>query len=293
MNKKSLMLVLSGYIIWGLLPIYWGLLSSFSPLFVLTNRIIWSAVFTFILLLFTGRHKELFSAFKDIKIMKYLVPAAILITCNWGLYIWAVTRGHVLDASLGYFINPLAVFICGVVVFREGFRKMELMALILAAIGVLICTLQVGEVPLIALALAFSFSTYSTVKKLAHVDGLISVCIETLIVTPVALLFIIFSPTTSTAFMSATSIEIMLLIGSGIMTALPMVLYSQGFNYLPLTTMGILQFASPTLMFFISIANGEEVVSRLGGFMLIWVGLIVFTSDLVRRERKIDTQVQS
>ncbi|MEL7603901.1 MAG: EamA family transporter RarD [Bacillota bacterium] len=286
MNRKSLILVFSGYVIWGLLPIYWGFLSAFPPLFVLANRIIWAAVFTLLLLLLTRRHRELLAVFKDRRVMKCLIPAALLITLNWGLYIWAVTGGRVLDASLGYFINPLAVFICGVLVFKEAFRRSELLSLIFAAVGVLICTLQVGAFPLMALALALSFAAYSTVKKLAHADGLLSFCVETLIVAPLALLFLLFSPTTAAAYSAATPLELALLVGSGLVTALPMVLYSQGFNHLPLITMGLLQFVAPTLMFFVSIARGEDVLARLGGFAFIWVGLLVFVSQLVRHERK-------
>lgn len=292
MNRKSLLLVLGGYVIWGLLPLYWGLLVALPPLFVLANRILWSAAMTFLLLLFQGRHKELLAALKDKNTMKHLIPAALLITLNWGMYIAAVTGGRILDASLGYFINPLAVFICGVAVFREPFGKAELTALLFAAAGVLICTMQAGAVPLAALTMALSFAGYSTVKKRAQVDSLMSVCIETLVVTPLALLFLLLSPVTMPSYLAATPLELAMLVGAGAVTALPMVMYSQGFRHLPLITMGILQFASPTLMFFVSIAKGEDVLARLGGFVLIWIGLIIFVGDLVRREKKAAVQAQ-
>ncbi|MDL2218051.1 EamA family transporter RarD [Christensenellaceae bacterium OttesenSCG-928-M15] len=286
MNKKGLAAGLGGYVLWGLLPLYWGMLSGMNSIFVLCMRILGSAVFTFLLLVITKKHKQVFSTFKDKQKMKYLVPAAIAITINWGLYIWMMSAGKVLEGSLGYYINPLAVFLCGVFVFKERCERLDIAALILAAAGVVIATVQLGKFPFEALILAASFATYGTLKKFAKADSLVSVCVETLLVAPIALLYIIFADASHASLAIATPLEMGALLCAGIVTALPLILYSQGVNTLSLTTMGFLQYICPTLMLGVSYINGEDVASKLLGFAFIWAGLIIFSYGLLKRERE-------
>lgn len=286
MDKKSLFAASGSYIIWGLLPYYWAQLDNLSPLVVLANRIIWSAVFTFILILFLRQNKEFLALFKDARVLKLLIPASIVVSLNWGLYIWAVNSDHILDASLGYYINPLTVFLCGVFIFKEKFGKAELAAILFALVGVIIISIQVGEIPFIALILAISFSIYGVFKKHVQIDGLHSVSIETILILPLALLFSIFAPVAQDSYAQASVWQYVLLAGSGIMTALPLVLYSHAVNNLSLITVGLLQFINPTMLLFISIFEGEDISSRIIGFVFIWIGLLIFILELIRRDQK-------
>lgn len=286
MNKKSLLLVLAGYVLWGVLPLYWGLLSNLNSMVILANRVLWSAVWTGLLLVVLKKTPEIKTVFKDKKVMKYLIPASIVITCNWGLYIWAVTSGKVMDASLGYYMNPLAVFLCGIFVFREKCNKLELAALLLALVGVVLSTVQYGEFPFTAIGLAVLFAAYGVLKKFAHVDSVTGVFVETVLMVPFAIAFLLFAPVSVSAFSQATVGEYLLLAGAGIATALPMVLYSQGVNDLPFSTMGFLQYVSPTLMLLIGILQGEAFTGAQAiSFGFIWAGLVLYTIGMVRREK--------
>ena len=286
MNKKSLLLVLTGYVIWGLLPLYWAMLSTFDALFILATRMVWSAILTFLLLVILKKLPALKALIADKQKMKFLVPAAFVITINWGVYIWSVSSGFVMDASLGYYMNPLAVFLCGIFVFKEKCGKLELFALVLAFLGVAFSTFQYGKFPFIALTLAISFAVYGILKKFAHADALCAICTETLLVTPFALLFLLFSPVSAQAFASMTTPLLLLCICTGVATALPMTLYSQGVNHLPFVTMGFLQYISPTLMLFIGLFQGEPFSLEQGiCFGFIWAGLTLFTIGMVRRHK--------
>jgi len=285
-NRKNLAMVAACYAIWGILPLYWHQLSGISPLTILACRFVMSAVFTVGLLAATKRLPELAAVLKNWKLMKYLIPASLCITVNWGVYIWAVGIGKVTDASLGYYLNPLVVFLLGVFVFKERCGRTELFALLLAAAGVALATLQLGAFPVTAVTLAVSFALYGMFKKFAHVDGVVSIAAETLLLTPAALLFLIFSPQSQAAFASASPLEWVLLAFAGVVTAVPLILYSHGVNGLPFITMGFLQYICPTLMLLLAVAMGEPFTAAQGvSFALIWAGLILFSVGSVRRER--------
>lgn len=287
-NKKSLLMVLAGYVIWGVLPLYWHMLSGIDPIVILCCRIIMSAVCTTLLLFATGRLGELWSVMRNKQLMKFLIPAALTITVNWGVYIWAVSAGHVTDSSLGYYMNPLVVFLFGTLIFKERCGKMELVALLLAAAGVLLTTLQYGAFPYIALTLALSFALYGMFKKFAHVDGSVSIAVETIVLTPAALIFLILSPQTSAAFETATPLQFIFLLLAGIVTATPLIMYTQGVNGLSFITMGFLQYICPTLMLILGVTiMGEPFsVAKAVSFAFIWAGLILFSVGMVRREKK-------
>ncbi|MDL2258838.1 EamA family transporter RarD [Eubacteriales bacterium OttesenSCG-928-K08] len=287
MNKKSLLKVISGYAMWGILPLFWALLSPLDSIFVLANRLLWSALFTTALLAVTKKLPLLKQTFKDKRVMKFLIPAAIVITCNWGVYIWSVSIGHVMDASLGYYMNPLAVALCGMLVFKEKCTKLELFALLLAAAGVIFSTIQLGKFPFVALILAISFAAYGTFKKFAHADSMASVAVETIIFAPFALLFIIFSPQGAASFAAMTPGLAVLCVCTGVVTAVPMILYSQGVNDLPFAVMGFMQYISPTLMLIVGIANGEPFTwMQAISFAFIWAGLVLYSVSLVRKEKQ-------
>ena len=249
----GLLSTLACYILWGILPLYWHALEQLDSFFILCNRVVWSAVFTVGVLLATKRFGEVKAVFRDAKKMRFVIPAAVAITINWGVYIWAVNAGHVLDTSLGYYMNPLMVFATGIVLFREKASIFEWVALGLATIGVLITTLAYGAFPWVAIILALSFTIYGTLKKLAGVGGVTSIAVETLLIGPFALGFLLFAPASHASVAALNPPLAVLLLLSGAITASPLILFTFGVNRLPLSTVGFMQYISPTLQMFIGI----------------------------------------
>lgn len=287
MNKKSLALVFLAYVIWGFLPLYWKLLSNLDSVFILCNRIIWALVFSILLLLAIKKMPKMKELLTDWGKIKYLVPAALIITLNWGLYIWAVNANHVIESSLGYYMNPLVVCLFGIVIFKEKVNGPQAIALLLALVGVVISTVQYGSFPFVALALAITFSLYGTLKKFANVGGIESVGVETLLVTPLALLFVAFAPQSHASLEVMTAPQVLFCMGSGVATAIPLMLYSKGVNELPFVVLGFLQYIAPTLMLIIGIGQGEAFTPEQAiSFGFIWAGLIVFSIGMVVQDRK-------
>ena len=292
-NNIGLFSTLTCYILWGLLPLYWHALEGVNPVFILCNRILWSAVFTVGILLATKKFGEVKAVLRDKKKMRFVIPAAIAITINWGVYIWAVNAGHLLDSSLGYYMNPLMVFATGIVLFREKCGVFEWIALGLALIGVLIATIAYGAFPWIAIVLALSFSAYGTLKKLAGVGGLTSIAVETLLIAPFALAFVLFTPVSHAAIAHLKVQETIMLVLSGIVTATPLILFTFGVNRLPLSTVGFLQYVSPTLQMVIGILLFHEVLTqdRIIAFAFIGAALIFYTLGIVRRAKQAKLEV--
>lgn len=285
-DRKNVLMVTACYVIWGLLPLYWHALARISPMVVLSCRILMSAVFTVALLAAQKRLPEVFAVFRDKRTMKFLLPATVLITINWGTYIWAVSAGMVTDSSLGYYMNPLVVFLLGIFLFKERCGKLELFALLLAAAGVVLVTAEFGKFPYVAIVLACSFALYGMFKKFAHVDGMVSIAAETLVLTPFAILYLLLSPQSAPAFSLATPLEWTLLLLAGVVTATPLIMYSQGVNGLPFITMGFLQYVCPTLMLLLAVLMGEPfTAAQAVSFAFIWAGLILFTWGMFRRSR--------
>ena len=287
-RKIGLISTLTCYILWGLLPLYWHVLDQLNPVFILANRIIWSALFTVCLLLITKKFGEVKEVLRDPKKMRFVVPAAITITINWGVYIWAVNAGHILDSSIGYYMNPLVVFAIGIVLFHEKSRTIDWIALGLATIGVLIATVAYGTFPWIAVVLALSFGLYGTLKKLGGVGGITSIAVETLILAPFALLFLAFSPASHASIAALTPLTTTLLLLTGIVTASPLILFTFGVNRLPLSTVGFLQYVSPTLQLLIGVLVFHETLTkdRIIAFAFIAVALVLYTIGMVQRARK-------
>ncbi len=284
----GLLSTLACYILWGLLPLYWHALEYLHPVFILANRIIWSAVFTVSLLLLKKQFGEVKIVLRDRKKMRFMIPAAIAITINWGVYIWAVNSGHILDSSIGYYMNPLVVFAIGIVLFREKSALIDWLALGLATIGVLIATIAYGAFPWVAIVLALSFGLYGTLKKLAGVGGLTSIAVETLMLAPFALAFIAFAPASHASIAVLTPLTTTLLLLTGIVTASPLILFTFGVNRLPLSTVGFLQYSSPTLQLLIGVLVFKEVLTqdRIIAFSFIAVALVLYTVGMVQRSRK-------
>lgn len=271
------------YALWGALPLYWRVLDSVDSMVILCCRVIFSAGFTFILLAVSHRLGEAKAILASAQTMKRIVPAALFVTANWGVYIWAVNAGHVLDASLGYYLNPLVVFLLGVVVFRERCGAFGWVSIALAALGVAVATIAYGAFPWVALTLAITFAIYGALKKRAGVGGLASVAVETLLVTPLALAYLLIAPAGRATLHSLDLPTGLLLLTTGAVTSVPLMLFARGVNGLHFTTMGVLQYICPTLMLVIgALFWGEPFTNdRIAAFILIGASLIVYTVGLV------------
>jgi len=276
------------YVLWGLLPLYWHLLDSVDSVVILANRIVWSAVFTITLLFITKRFGEVKAVLCDGKKMRYMIPAAVLITINWGVYIWSVNAGRLLDASLGYYLNPLMVFAIGMLLFHERCGALEWVALGLATIGVLIATFAYGAFPWVAITLATSFGLYGTMKKLAGVSGLTSIAVETILVAPVAIAYLLFAPVSRATLSALTFQPALLLVLTGAVTATPLILFTHGVNRIPFTTVGFLQYISPTMHFLIGVLLFHEELThdRVVAFAFFGVALVLYSVGMVRRVRQ-------
>lgn len=288
-TKKSLLALLLCYLIWGLQPIYWNLLEDFDSMFVLCVRIVMSMVFTWLFLICTGRLKELLSAFRNRKLMKYLVPASVFICADWGLFNWAVMNGHVLDTALGYYMNPMVIFIIGLVLFRERGHLLEYVAVGVAFIGVLISTVQYGSFPIIAVLCSASWPLYATVKKAANADPIVSIAVETTLLAPFAVIASLIFFRGEGGYASIDLGSVPLLICSGIVTATPMILYTYVVNDLPFKVVGILQYTSSTISFLCGILflNETATPSKLVMFGFIIAGLVIFTAGSFKRQKDV------
>jgi len=221
------------------------------------------------------------STLKDKALMRYIIPSSLVITFNWGLYIWAVNSGHILDSSLGYYMNPLVVFLFGVIIFREKYTKLQLAAVILACIGVLISVIAYGNFPIISIGLSLSFATYGVLKKKAHADPVAGIAIESLLVAPFAIVFSSVFMTDSIRAVSVT--DLLLLIGGGAVTAIPLIMYSRAVNDIPFIIVGFFQYVSPSLALIYGLISGENLSApQLISFFFIGLGLIVFSVALFR-----------
>lgn len=274
------------YGLWGLAPLYWPLVEPSSALETLAHRMVWSLFFLIIINVLLRNWKKIFQAMKVRRVMLLLLAAALAVTTNWGLYIWAVTNGHVIDSSLGYFINPLINVALGIFVFSERLKPIQWIAISVAATGVLWLSINAGSVPWIGLILGFSFSIYGMLKKLAGLDGVESLTIESIWVFPIALGYLIYLGATSQlVFGSAGVSHTFFAIMAGLFTALPLLAFGAAAVRIPYSSMGILQYLSPTIQFIIGyFVVGEAMTSeRWIGYILVWIALAIFATDALRR----------
>ena len=266
---------------WGFQPLYWALFPDTDSYVMLFVRIVLSALFSVLLLALTHRAHELKELFRNRAIMKYLAPAALFLFFDWAVFIVAVNSGHVLDCSLGYYINPLILFGFGVLIYKESCSKLQLISLCVAAVGVIISTVAYGDFPWLALVIAFNWSIYAMLKKNVPIDGVLSIAAETLMMTPVALilLFVFKRP----ELMSASGIEIPLLLGSGIVTALPMFIFSDCVSRLPLIIMCFGQYLGPTFNLICGVIMHETFSrSEIVSFVFFISAVILFTVGEMR-----------
>ena len=285
-HRTGLVAGVGAYLLWGLFPLYWPLLEPAAPIEILAHRITWSLVFLVVVVAATTGFGWLRSLGR--RRLGLLALAAVLITINWGMFIYAVNSDHVVETSLGYFINPLVTVALAVAVLGERLRPRQKTAVAIAAVAVVVLAIDYGRPPWIALTLAFSFGTYGLVKKRAGVDGTPSLFVETALLAPLALAYLAWlAADGSGTFGTEGAGQAALLAAGGIVTAIPLMLFGAAAIRIPLATVGLLQYLTPVMHFLIGVLlYGEPMpLSRLAGFALVWVALIVFTTDALSAMR--------
>ena len=288
MNKG----VLSGvaaYLIWGFFPIYLKALQVVPALQIMLHRVVWAFVFVLLLILIRRRWAGIKESLRNPRVILTYTLTAVLLAFNWLVYIYGINSGQVVETSLGYFINPLLSVALGVVFLRERLRPMQWLPVGLASLGVLYLTLQYGALPWIALALAFSFGLYGLIKKIAPLSALDSLFVETGIIFLPALLFLLFSNNQGAGAFGHQGWQISILLAfSGVVTALPLLLFGRAARSIPLSLLGILQYIAPTVQFLLGIYLFQEVftATRLVGFAIIWIALLIFSAEGYFNHRK-------
>lgn len=280
--NKGILYGIGAYVLWGFFPIYWKFLHPVPALQVIGHRIGWSFIMLAVYVLITKQWQDFRSvAFKAKTIGMYSI-AAVLLSINWLIYVWGVNAGFIVETSLGYFINPLLSVLLGVIFLRERLRPMQWIPVGLAAVGVMYLTFVYGRLPWIALSLAFSFGFYGFVKKLSPLGSLYGLTLETGIVFPVALIYLVVVGVNGTgAFFHAGTLIDLFLIGAGIVTTIPLLMFASAAKQIPLTLVGLLQYIAPTLQFLIGVFVYKESFdfSHFIGFAIVWVALIFFAVE--------------
>lgn len=269
------------YGIWGLFPLYWPLLAPADAVEIVAHRSLWSLVFLAVVVSLARGWRVVRTTFATPRTRWLLLAAAVLISLNWTAYIWAVNAGHVVEASLGYFINPLVSVLIGVLLLGERLRRAQWWAVVLGAAAVLVLTFANGRPPWIALVLATSFALYGLVKKLADVPAVPSLTVETTFMAPVALAILGVWHVLGWGHFGAEPLQSLLFAGAGVVTALPLLAFGAAAIRIPLSSLGLLQYLTPTLQFLLGVVVFHEVLTTAGwvGFALIWLALIIFSSD--------------
>lgn len=287
--KQGIFFGLAAYVLWGILPVYWKALELVSPFEILSSRFMWSCVFVFLLIIFQKKWplfiKEVKQVFSNVKTGAAMAAAGITISFNWGTFIWAVNNGHIVETSMGYYINPLVSILFAVVFLHERLDKMQLAAITCAFIGVASMVYSFGKIPWVSLTLAFTFALYGLLKKILPVSALTSIMLETLLITPLALVYECTLWQQGVSFYASGNLQVItMLTGAGVVTAIPLLLFTAGARLLPLKIIGFLQYISPTLTLLIGVFVYNEVftASHLLAFGWIWAALLLFIVSQLR-----------
>ena len=278
----------AAYCIWGLFPLYWKLVEQVPALQIISHRIVWS--FVTLAIVVAARFRREIAAQLDRRTLSIYAIAAVLISINWFLYVYAVNTGFVLETSLGYFITPLVNVLLGVIVLRERLRPLQWCAVVLASAGVLHLTFGYGSLPWIAIGLALSFGSYGLVKKTAPLDSLAGLTLETgIVVVPAAAYLIAANANGHGAFLHSGLTSDLLLAGGGPVTVVPLVLFASAVRRVTLTTIGLLQYIAPTIQFFLGVfLYGEPFAgTRLIGFVIVWTACALFSIDGLRARSRV------
>ncbi|MEI7646266.1 MAG: EamA family transporter RarD [Chloroflexales bacterium] len=288
--RKGITYAAGSYVLWGLLPLFWHALNGVPATEILAHRIVWALSATLLLTLATGRLPALGAAMRNRRVLLTFTLSALLLTANWYIYIWAVNAGYVVETSLGYFINPLVNVVFGVLFLRERLRPGQMAAIGVALAGVLYLSVLYGSPPWIAIALAVSFGCYGLLRKTATIGSLEGLTLETIIAALPALAYLLFIGTSGGgAFVRAGLGTTLLLAASGIVTAVPLLLFASGARQITMVMLGILQYIAPTIQFILGVTVFGETVTpqRMVGFALVWLALAIYTLEgaVVIRQR--------
>ena len=292
-NKLGLLFGVSAYSLWGAFPLYWPLLEPANPLEIVSHRAVWTLVFCFFVLAATKALKSTLATLKRPKVAAKLFATSVLISINWLVYIWATNNGHVVEASLGYYINPLIIIGFGVLLLKEKMRPLQWVAVSIASIGVLVLTIDYGRLPWIALTLAVSWGSYGLIKKQLGLGALEGLAIETFISAFFYLAYLIYIGNQGTGQFGNSWGLTILLMSAGAVTAIPLLLFNGSTNRLPFTTIGLLQYITPTLQFSVGVwvRHEDMPTARWAGFLIIWIALTTLALDLVKSSSAVDNSV--
>lgn len=294
--RQGVLLAVGAYTMWGIAPMYFKSIAQVSPLEILSHRVIWS-FFLLAALLHFGRHwRSVYHIATDKKKIAYLLSSSVLIGGNWLIFIWAVNSNHMLDASLGYYINPLINVLLGMVFLGERLRKLQWFAVVLAGCGVLVQLIVFGSVPIVTMALAMSFGFYGLLRKKVAVDAQTGLFVETLILLPAAAVYLLFIASSPTANMIENTWQLnTLLIAAGVVTTLPLLCFTGAATRLKLSTLGFFQYIGPSLMFLLAVLIYGETftMDKAITFAFIWGALVVFSFDGLRNNRRSRRAIQS
>ncbi len=290
MNRSSLN-VLGCYILWGLLPIFWKLLAGVNSAYVLAQRIVFSCVFCLAVILIRKNGGEIGRIIKNKSERRMFFLCGILISINWGVYILTVAMGRILEASLAYYMNPLFSVLIGAIFFKERLSRVQWASVALAFAGVMFSVICYGEVPYLAIIIGLSFALYGALKKGIKADSETSICMETMAVLPIAIVFIAYAQFSGfTTFSSLTTAEALLLIATGPITSIPLMLFAKGIKETSIVTSGILMYINPTLQLLVGVFIYNEAFTQTNAitFAFVWAAVILFVFDSLRKHKKVN-----
>lgn len=285
MNQSAIYVLLC-YILWGMLPIFWKQLSAVNSLYILASRITFSMVFCALLVYLTHQLPQLRALRHDRRQLKLLFVASLLITANWGFYIFAVNSGHILDASLAYYLNPTMVIILGAVFYHERLNRLQGIAVALSVIGVMYSVISYGKIPVFALVIGGTFALYGAVKKQVYVSSIVSTLLETMLVSPVFLLIMAYMESKGTGCIGVLhGWQYLLIPVTGVVTSVPLLVYARGIQGTSLALSGILMYINPTLQLLIGVFLYGEAFTRVHAitFLFVWAAVILFVGDSLRQ----------
>jgi chloramphenicol-sensitive protein RarD len=288
-SRRGFLLGVAAYVMWGAFPLYWPLLEPAGAVEILAHRIVWSLVTMGVLVVALSRTASFRRVVSDRRVARLLAVAACVITVNWATYIWGVNNGHVVETSLGYFINPLVTVLMGVFILGERLRPWQWAAMGVAGLAVVVLTLDYGRLPWVALVLAFSFGSYGLCKKQAGAPPIESLTFETMVIGPVALAYVAWlSVTGDSNFASHGAGHALLFASTGVVTAVPLICFGGAAIRVSMVTLGLLQYLAPILQFALGVLYFHEAMpaGRWAGFLLVWVALAIFTVESLRHRRR-------
>ena len=287
MNRSSLS-VLGCYVLWGLLPIFWKLLANVDSVYVLAQRVLFSCIFCLAIILLKKNGSSVKNILKSKTERRRYFVCGILISINWGVYILTIAMGKILEASLAYYMNPLFSVVIGALIFKEKLSAVQWISVGLALVGVMIPVMAYGNVPYLAIIIGLSFALYGAMKKTIKAESEVSICMETMSVLPLALVFIAYAQVSGyTDFSSLSTTEMLLLIASGPVTSIPLMLFAKGIRKTSITTSGILMYINPTLQLLVGVLIYNEVFTKMNAitFAFVWAAVILFVLDSLRKHK--------